>query len=317
MLFFNFRLIPRLIPRLINKLITSIITIGLFALIISCGENPLPVTNSPTQAIIGADQRQVIATKNLADLIGSLAAPSGKMCTAFISGTNTLTSAAHCLDLNDGLTTYRFITASHRQIQIKGRLPFLSLNEMVRLEIEPQSSFLPAANFDPHQPIQVVGYDLQQNNLLASALCSGNETASSPGILFYACDTVSGFSGSPILQGSRVIGIHAGHDANLVKNVGILLEKADQIADSFFDHIQLEKKVELCSGTYVNVGWTTAAWCSGAFATALVACPTAVSTGGVEPISGSSCALGLLNVKIACVISLVAAAGYTYKCLFE
>ena len=78
-----------------TKIITAFHTLFLLSTLVGCGQER--TTTSSPKDFIGSDDR--VSTQQLSDRIGMLAFKGKPLCTAFISGANQITTAAHCIGL--------------------------------------------------------------------------------------------------------------------------------------------------------------------------------------------------------------------------
>jgi hypothetical protein len=202
-----------------NMKLTKPIHLLLMTGILMLGCSSEPMENSQIKEIVGTDDRVVLHDLELLEIVGTFVSPHGT-CTAFLSGYDEITTAAHCYK-QDNLKAYAFYSAnSQRYSKIDG---LLSRDEKTDLAVfrleEAFESYLGFGILNPDQPIQVVAAQFESETLLVSS--QNISFLSDDGRFTHTADTVPGNSGAPILQGNRAVGVHIGASPVQELNVGV------------------------------------------------------------------------------------------------
>ena len=142
-------------------------------------------------------------------------------CTAFVSGTNELTTAEHCVNENHNPRAYSFVNGLENfETEILAiRVEKSNHSAILRTE-KMFDNFLHKGEFLSGEKASLAGFDPNQQFIVIDSFCDINE--SEDYLIRHTCDTVPGQSGSPIIQKNKVIGIHQGYLLSIGKNIGTL-----------------------------------------------------------------------------------------------
>jgi V8-like Glu-specific endopeptidase len=172
---------------------------------------------------------QSVTDNRLLQSIGFLVTADGAECTAFVTGPDEVTAAAHCRGkhADAGAIDATFTTEDGRTVH---------LSKVKRLETKKDYMVLSADSYLPlgleygsleNGPVEVVGYDFNRKGLYAHSNCTIDGYVDAAGVFLHSCDTEQGFSGGPVLQHGKVVGIHLGYQGGVDRNVGFDLTKID------------------------------------------------------------------------------------------
>lgn len=187
------------------------------AFFLNCSCGPIATQDSTVSQIIGQDER-IAAPPQYRNLVGSLSFRDFHVCTAFLSGPNTVSTATHCAPHLDSTHQYSFITQTGKRIPLKSKI-FQKNSRFVSFETkEPTTNFLESAPLDLNSPIELISYSEVEQILRIS---TSNSFEPTPHGVLHEMDTEPGSSGSPIVQNGRVVGIHEGAVEGRLKNYAI------------------------------------------------------------------------------------------------
>lgn len=271
------------------------------------------------QSILKDDSRTREADVRLKNAIGSLKDENGLICSAFIINYNELVTARHCIDLHQPLNQYYFENSFGQKIKLTQINESLAQADIISFQISTQVFTLISGTFNPTSGATITGVD-PHNKLVSSEECKVQENTMANGFFEYVCDTESGQSGSPILQNGLVIGIHLGNNPHKNVNIGVSLvskNSADINNIAPYEPEWGKKKVHFCGDQYIKVNALLAATCGGALGTVIGVCPAYVTTLGLDPISGSVCALALTTASWSCSVSIGGLTSMLIGCIAE
>ena len=214
----------------------------------SCGTEP---ANSELLVIWGEDDRVPVATESeYQQVIGALDFRGKVRCTAFAVGPRQIMTAEHCVDrFRLGYHSFRSALGSFPVASIEDSKAYLDLVVLnLKQQLEPIyidsdkvteeetqaalkeyrkklnapifTSALQIAKSDMNntlESVELISYSVEKGILLQSKSPEKFKEAGA-GFYLHQLDTVSGASGSPILQNGHVIAIHIG----MVKDLGNL-----------------------------------------------------------------------------------------------
>ena len=159
-----------------------------------------------------------------------------RRCNAFLSGAREVTAALHCIG-DDPLAFVGFQYEAEGGL-VTGVVDVLFLDDkkdMVTYAVEKSfdSYYEFASSLDLEAKIKVVGIDHSIDKVVETA-CDIKDLLLPQAAIEYTCDTKSRFSGSPIVQGGKVVGVHIGYNpeknVNYGLNIGQLLDDKADIA---------------------------------------------------------------------------------------
>lgn len=205
-----------------------------------------PQSGSPSvaKAIIGEDNREPATNPSLARLIGRISIGE-TTCTAFASASNEITTASHCLPIDE-----KFDATSAKFSSADGKL--YALTELLLLDaLKDIAIFKTAENLPSYferapllgGSLMLVAVDPKTGGLTADRSCQYEKTIESAGAIVHSCDSVPGESGAPLLQDGKVVGVHVGYKESLDRNIAFDLRRID---DDTVDMLSLELRKEGC-----------------------------------------------------------------------
>ena len=159
--------------------------------------------------------------------VGALVTSDGVQCSGFVTGTNEITTAAHCRgkDADGAKIDATFTTGDGDSVhistvkQIETKKDYLVLTAdhdfSDRLEYGPVSD----------DGISIVGYDFTLKNLQSQSGCKVDRKIDTAGVFLHSCDSAPGFSGGPVMQNGHVVGIHLGYQAKVDRNAALDIAK--------------------------------------------------------------------------------------------
>ena len=191
-------------------------------------------SDSETKEIIEGDDRKTEQDGRLRSLIGELQLPSS-VCTAFVSGPQEITTALHCIPNDESFPSAEsfknivFVTASGASTQIAAAKVVNPKKDYLVLTTTTAFSDYLEQGEAKTQNIKLIGYDrTQSQSELFSSDCRIEQRIAGAGAFSHSCDTISGMSGSPMLEGNIVVGLHLGYQEKIDRNAALDLS---QLAD--------------------------------------------------------------------------------------
>ena len=292
------------------------------ALAITCSSHHSKTPGSEEKAIIGTNDFIVEQDSSLRQLVGKLSL-TDKSCTAFVTGTNEITTAAHCLQTKDEVSKLQFTTGSGLTTSITNIIQLEPTMDGLILgtEVTFQSSL--AMGSLQGNSLKIVGFDSGKNELLTNVDCRFENRIAGSGVFAHSCDTIPGMSRSPILQSGKVVGIHLGYvekiDQNAAYEVALLGDETTNVATigifgergthirnrtslgnlgGISEILDGRKKIVIC-GFEMQVPVVSYALCQVGAAVLPVNCTAAAAATG-----GGSCAANFAGVAATCVVSM-------------
>lgn len=202
--------------------------VGIIGIIlsISCGQQDL---TSETKAIIGDDQRSTLNNRIYESTVGSISFKGQAFCSAFITGTYQVTTAAHCILEGADLNELKFTTANGNIFDFNSLDEYNTDTDFAQLSLsKPSDEFLNLSDFNRDQSISIVGWDSHSNSFFKSSKQENNrEVIQYRGFLMHSLDTLPSASGSPIIQNGKVVGMHLGYVENRDFNIALILNQRD------------------------------------------------------------------------------------------
>ncbi len=184
--------------RLLNSLLASSV---LFISGCSVAEK-----TSNLDSIIGNDDRALLSSFDLKAKIGTINYKNRPICTAFASGKDEVTTAAHCLQDSDLSSFSVVINGKSFKPSVKG---LETKADVMVLSVSGVNEYLSSENSSNSEKHFVVSFASDKNEFVVSA--EGTTTDSVyPGLIEHTFATAPGASGSPLLQNGKVIGVHIG-----------------------------------------------------------------------------------------------------------
>ena len=283
---------------------------------VSCTGKPAS-QSSKTTAIIGENDLAPEQDPLLRSTIGQLKI-SDSICTAFVTGTNQITSAAHCLKdtQTKDLTALSFTSGAGVSAKIV-KIETLDRKKDY-LALTTDTSFPKVLELGSLQgnSLKLVGFDTGKGGLYAPSNCRLEERVAKSGVFSHSCDTLPGYSGAPLLQQGKVVGIHLGYqekiDRNAAYEVAQLKDDSTDVAlvgivdECLFDcHIRnvinipdAKQALNIC-GYAMQVPVVSYAACQIGVAVLPADC-----TVGTAATGGGACAANIGVVAAACAVSI-------------
>jgi len=178
--------------------------------------------SSKAKAILGESSR-LLPTDNptLRSTVGYLLTSDGSRCTAFVTGEKEITTAAHCRGKNAdaGKIDATFTRLDGKNIHLSKVTRLETKKDYLVLESDESFSSKLEVSLLSGQNVSIVGYDFDKGNLYTQENCTVDRRLDSAGVFLHSCDSLSGFSGGPILQNGKVVGLHIGYQEKVDRNV--------------------------------------------------------------------------------------------------
>ena len=195
--------------------LSAALAVGTLA--IACSSHSAKAPGSEEKSIIGSNEFVVEQDSTLRQLVGRLSL-ADKSCTAFVTGTSEITTAAHCLQIKDEISSLKFTSASGITTSITKIVELEPTKDRLILGTEESFQNSLAKGLIQGNSLKLVGYDSVKNDLFTTVGCQFEKRISGSGSFSHSCDTIPGMSGSPILQNGRVVGIHLGYMEKIERN---------------------------------------------------------------------------------------------------
>ena len=200
-------------------------------------------TPSTLTAVIDKDQRQQLGNRALSPLFGKLSIGNQTLCTGFMSNFTEVSTANHCLwpFLKDktNIKKLRFesswgVTHSVKDIVFRNEsadVIILSIGGGFHLSF-------PSGPADPDQPVKIVSYQASTQKYVTVDDCKIVRQNKMQGYFFHDCDTEPSASGSPLIQGGKVVGMHIGYSKENGANVAV---EYDQLFSANLDSANIDE----------------------------------------------------------------------------
>ncbi|MBF0207705.1 MAG: trypsin-like peptidase domain-containing protein [Oligoflexia bacterium] len=176
-------------------------------------------TQVQAMSLFRIDDRTQVKDQEISKKMGSIFYHSNAICTAFASGKNQVTTAAHCINGND-LHEYTFRPFFQKEGEAAEktilRTRVNNKTDVAILRVEGVDQFFETAESDlatgggEENEISLLEVD-GKDGLLYQCKEGAIWDTPSRGIFYHTFDTVPGSSGAPVLQNGKVIGMHIGN----------------------------------------------------------------------------------------------------------
>ena len=193
------------------------------------------------------------------DVVGHLNAGE-HLCTIYASGPNMVTTAYHCLDKSgDGdIFDVEEITlelASGRSLEVVAIDSLLPKKDLARLEVaEKFVDYYETANVDPEKSMSLVSYDQDKEQLVVQNDCKLDTKIEVAGVFTYSCESAGHYSGSPLMQSGKVVGLHLGYkpkiDRRVAMDFGLLDNNATDILEVEFAQEGCHSRAHIRGGVF-------------------------------------------------------------------
>lgn len=215
------------------------LAIGLLAstILIACSsENDTPYT---------ADDTMTLNADSFSKTVGYLKIGE-TLCTGFLTDFYEITTAYHCLEVSPGETYdpqyITFLLEDGSEYKVSNIAALLPRKDMARLQLEtPAQQFLKFSTPKLETGI-LVAFDQDEQKII-NQKCKIEKFYETPGVFAYKCDTKGHYSGSPIIQEGKVVGMHVGYKPKIDRKVAI---NFGQVDNENTDVLEIEYLKEGC-----------------------------------------------------------------------
>jgi len=192
-------------------------------------------------SIIGADDR--VPTSDYSNLIGVFQVNGENICTAFISGENEITTAAHCLVQE--IADYTFQLPNGKKYPVNSMIYLNGSADIAVLGSPVGLNYIQSDNFYSNRELSLISFSSDFGGLIksknGSAVVEGN-------FLLHTFDSLPESSGSPLLQNGNVVGLHIGTKAADFVNVALYLQNENtanifDLGHDFEPEFKIKKKI--------------------------------------------------------------------------
>ena len=184
------------------------------------------------KAILGENDLILVGHKALEAKHGSLTVGQ-RRCHGFLSYKNHVTSALHCIGRDPfSFIGFLFQNRNGEEAYVDDIVYLDSTKDLVTYSLSRDfDSYYDFAPFDPKAPFIMRGLD-KENGLMFEDTCRHEGLLREHAAILYGCDTKPGFSGSPLIQRGKVVGVHIGYHVNRGLNYGVNLgQRFDENSD--------------------------------------------------------------------------------------
>jgi len=219
-------------------------TFFLISLLISCHEGE----DSTTHSIIGEDNR--VFRDHYSDLVGGIFLADEHICTAFVSGPNEITTAAHCITNQPDLSLIYFRKTNGEEVALESLKLYYPNADLVVISAQVGVQYLKRSNFNSENSSLIVSY--YESDKITVSTIGAIELHNN--FLLHTLDTTPGSSGSPVIQDNMVVGMHLGYLSDRDMNIAIPLDKIE-VANiyQYEDVLESEFKVKLPKGPKIKL----------------------------------------------------------------
>lgn len=201
--------------------------------------------DSTVHSIFGEDDR--VISDQYSELVGGIFFAREHICTAFVSGPNEITTAAHCFDDEQSLDQYSYDTLLGASYPIDGVSKFIPSADFISLNVQVGEQHLIEGQYSDQEESKIVSWDDSQAVISATGWTLANTVHPvNYGLIYHTLVTVSGSSGSPLIQNNRVVGVHLGYLEGSDVNFAIILSELHKIdlSSEILDNLTPEFKVK-------------------------------------------------------------------------
>jgi V8-like Glu-specific endopeptidase len=208
---------------------------SLLALLIvtACGA---PQSQSKQSAIIGTNDLVQESDPKALAAQGTLQVPN-RTCNAFLIQSKQIAVAGHCADDPYAFVGFKFRNMNGKEARVIG-IDFLDSNKdlvFFRLDTAYSDYYdFAGKEVDVNQPIHIRAFDFESKSLTGTD-CSVVGLLPNKAGFKHSCDSLPKYSGAPLLQDGKVVGVHLGHvpaeSVNLAVAVNTLFDDSSVFAD--------------------------------------------------------------------------------------
>lgn len=176
---------------------------------------------STANQIIGRDNRIDTEDSMITAQLGVIESPSS-YCQAYISGEFEVSTAAHCIKEDPkNLSQFRFRDYKGKSSRITALAALDLSKDLISFKIDGNLSRpLLFGKITTNQTLMIVARNSSNTGFLVSQ-CAIDRLLDKNAAVAYRCDTEPGYSGVPLIQGKKIVGMHLGYSKGLKLNVGL------------------------------------------------------------------------------------------------
>jgi hypothetical protein len=208
------------------------------ATLFSCGHQDQEM-KSHTSSIVQAQSSNRNFASEYAGSIGRLEFKGQLYCAAFAIEKDKVATAAHCLSKDPSeLENTFYVNAKLSKIRIVRVVSNLENSDYAVLELAEEPNLKPFLTGELRANAKVSLWRSSpylRANEIQSAEGDVEVQTSEYSSFYHMANTSPGDSGSPLIQGGKVVGMHIGSNLNLTKNMGALLQNTQGRPLKFLD----------------------------------------------------------------------------------
>ncbi len=144
-------------------------------------------------------------------------------CTAYISGVNELTTAYHCLESAPGeifeVSEFTFTLGNGEKLELETITSLIPKQDRATFRLKNKTESYLENSVKTGNTYTLVAYDLESEKLDVQNSCTFDQDYDAAGVFSYDCKTKGHYSGAPLLENGKVIGIHLGFKPKIDRRV--------------------------------------------------------------------------------------------------
>lgn len=144
-------------------------------------------------------------------------------CTAYISGPNELTTAYHCLESAPAeifdVNEFTFTLGNGEKLELNAITSLIPKQDRATLRLKNKVESYLENSVRTGTTYSLVAYDLENEKLEVQDNCLFDQDYEAAGVFSYDCETKGHYSGAPLLENGKVIGIHLGFKPKIDRRV--------------------------------------------------------------------------------------------------
>ena len=181
--------------------------------------------SSDVSGIIGEKNWKVSNSHTHSNKVGAFISAGSKKdsigCVGFLVGENLVATAVHCVQDPIAFAGATFRTKSGKKANIVELMEIDSAKDFVIYELDERyKQYFEIAEAKINEKIEIVSFNPEDESFISSQ-CYIADNIKESAAFSYKCDTLASFSGSPILQEGRVVGMHIGYSKKNNLNYGL------------------------------------------------------------------------------------------------
>jgi Trypsin-like peptidase domain len=196
--------------------------------VIGCAANH---ESAKIKAIVSEESKIFVPDAKLKDSIGKLYLGDRPLCTAFSITRSEIMTAMHCIKGADSeINSLNIRLADKRKLVVLKIKELQPDNDLVSLKLEDRANLTPLEMGKTHDAatLQLITAHSAGSEIgISGSAGYVTERVAGASQFFHDANTFAGYSGSPILQNSQVVGVHLGSTSDATKNIGIDLSKLE------------------------------------------------------------------------------------------